>query len=91
MTTTTPVETDIDILYPDLSALVFGIAVQQLDPTAVPAGLESLLPTAGRATLRNRSGEPTTHKQAEKANVETDALKGAEKYARPNGHDYYSR
>lgn len=93
MTTIAPPTTEvgIDTIYPDLSSLIIGVAIQKLDPSAVPDKLETLMPTAGRATLRNRSGEPQPHKQAEKSKVETDALIGETKYTRPNGQDYYSR
>ena len=90
MTTIAPTTPEIDTLYPDLTGLIKGVAVQQIAPTLVPASLEALMPTAGRATLRNR-GEVKPHKSVDKAKVETEALTGAEKYARPNGQDYYAR
>jgi len=48
---TTPT-TELDDIYPDLAKLVYGVAIQTLDAGSVPAGLDSLLPTAGRANLR---------------------------------------
>jgi hypothetical protein len=90
--TTTAVEYDIDTLYPDLTSLLLGVSIQNLDPTAVPTALEALMPTAGRATLRNRGSDPATNKsKAEKTQVTTEPIEGADKYARPNGDYYYSR
>jgi nitric oxide reductase NorQ protein len=89
---TSVIENEIDALYPDLTSLLFAVAIQNLDPSAVPAGLEALMPTAGRATLRNRGGDPATNKaKAEKVTISAKALEGAEKYPRPNGQDYYAR
>ena len=56
--TTAPIATpEVDRIYPDLAKLVFGVAVQTLDTGSVPAGLDSLLPVAGRANLRAKGGD----------------------------------
>lgn len=88
MTTTKAVE-QIDTLYPDLTSLIYGVAVQTLDPTGVPAGLVSLMPAEGRASLRSKQGENKSTPKETKVSVEN--LKGLDKYPRPNGQDYYSR
>jgi nitric oxide reductase NorQ protein len=91
MTTITAPETkSLDDIYPDLAKLVYGVAIQTLDAGSVPAGLDSLLPTAGRANLRAKGGTGTTPPKA-KAEKMVDALVGEEKYTRPNGRDYYAR
>jgi hypothetical protein len=92
MTTTTPatsVTETIDTIYPDLTGLIYGVAVQNLDPTGVPAGLVSLMPAEGRASLRSKQGTTTPKEKEIKVSVES--LVGETKYPRPNGHDYYSR
>jgi hypothetical protein len=94
MTTITPTSTStfteqIDTLYPDLTSLIYGVAIQNLDPTGVPAGLVSLMPAEARASLRTKGDNKSTPK--EKPAVSVDSLIGETKYPRPNGHDYYSR
>jgi nitric oxide reductase NorQ protein len=94
MTTITPTSTpmpaeQIDTLFPDLSSLIFGVAVQNLDPSGVPAGLVSLMPAEGRASLRAKQGKSEPKEKETKVSV--DSLEGEVKYARPNGHDYYAR
>jgi nitric oxide reductase NorQ protein len=90
MTTITAApELMIDTIYPELSSLVFGLAVQHVDPSAIPAGLTSLMPAQARANLRAKIG--TAKPKATRVNVNVEALQGAEKYARPNGQDYYAR
>jgi len=90
-TITTPApEPTIDDLFPDLSALVYGVAVQDLDATKVPAGLSSLMPASARANVRAKVGTGTPKAKVNKV-VNVGALEGVEKYARPNGQDYYSR
>lgn len=83
-------ELSIDLLFPELSALVYGVAVQHADPTSVPAGLLSLMPDSARAKVRAKIGTGTPKVKANKV-VNVSALEGVEKYARPNGQDYYSR
>jgi len=90
MTAPAPEVKNIDSLYPDLSALVFGIAIQDMDASKVPAGLASLMPTSARANVRAKIGTGTPKAKANKV-VNVEALSGAEKYARPNGQDYYAR
>lgn len=94
MTTTTATATApeemIDDLFPDLSALIYGIAVQDLDATKVPAGLGALMPASARANVRAKVGTGTPKAKGNKV-VNVEALAGAEKYARPNGQDYYAR
>jgi hypothetical protein len=95
MTTTTTAPTTapeeiIDDLFPDLSALIYGIAVQDLDPTKVPAGLSALMPASARANVRAKVGTATPKAKGNRV-VNVEALAGAEKYARPNGQDYYAR
>lgn len=83
-------EKTIDDLYPDLSGLVFGLAIQELDPSKVPAGLTSLMPASARANVRAKVGTAIPKTKGNKV-VNVEALEGAEKYARPNGQDYYAR
>jgi hypothetical protein len=90
-TPTTPEEVEIDSLFPELTSLVYGVAVQKLDPSGIPAGLTSLMPTSARANLRAKIGSGTTKAKSSKVNVNVSALEGVEKYPRPNGQDYYSR
>jgi hypothetical protein len=95
MTTTTTAPTTapeeiIDDLFPDLSALIYGVAVQDLDPTKVPAGLGALMPASARANVRAKVGTATPKAKGNRV-VNVEALAGAEKYARPNGQDYYAR
>jgi len=81
--------TTIADVFPDLGTLITSVASQTLAPTKVSPTLADLMPIAGRANLRSKSGTP---KSAKVESVETtDALVGEEKYPRPNGHDYYSR
>jgi hypothetical protein len=90
MTIATPsVETTLNDIYPDLAKLITGVASQKVAPTLVPSELDALMPTAGRANLRNKSGETKTAKV--EVPVETDALKGEVSYARPSGELYYTR
>ena len=90
-TTTTPEELEIDSLFPELTSLLYGVSVQKLDPSGIPAGLTSLMPTSARANLRAKIGSGTTKAKSSKVNVNVSALEGAEKYPRPNGQDYYAR
>jgi nitric oxide reductase NorQ protein len=87
---TAPEET-IDTLYPDLSSLIYGVAIQHEKPSAVPAGLDSLMPASARANVRAKIGTGTPKPKSTRGNVNVEALAGAEKYARPNGQDYYAR
>ena len=82
---------EVDSLYPDLAKLVYGVAVQSLDETSVPAGLGSLMPTAGRANLRAKGGDKSATSPTAKAEPMVEILEGLEKYTRPNGQDYYAR
>jgi hypothetical protein len=92
MTTTTPTsDNTLDDIYPDLAKLVYGVAIQKLDAGSVPAGLESLLPVAGRANLRAKGGDRTSPTKKDKAEKMVDALVGEVKYTRPNGREYYAR
>ena len=84
-------EIELDSIYPDLDKLVYGVAIQTLDAGSVPAGLDSLLPTAGRANLRAKGGEKSATTTKEKAEPMVDALVGEERYTRPNGREYYAR
>jgi hypothetical protein len=84
-------EIELDSIYPDLDKLVYGVAIQTLDAGSVPAGLDSLLPTAGRANLRAKGGEKSATTTKEKVEPLVDALVGEEKYTRPNGREYYAR
>jgi nucleoside-triphosphatase THEP1 len=88
-TSTSTFTEQIDTLYPDLTSLIYGVAIQNLDPTGVPAGLVSLMPAEARASLRTKGDNKSTPK--EKPAVSVDSLIGETKYPRPNGHDYYSR
>ena len=90
-TSTSTPELEIDTLFPELTSLIYGVAVQKLDPSGVPAGLTSLMPTSARANLRAKIGSGTTKAKSSKVNVNVSALEGVEKYPRPNGQDYYSR
>ena len=86
-TTTTP---ELDDIYPDLAKLVYGVAIQTLDAGSVPAGLDSHLPTAGRANLRAKGGNTSEGKKA-KVEVLAEPITGATTYLRPNGREYYAR
>lgn len=86
---TTPT-TELDDIYPDLAKLVYGVAIQNLDAGSVPAGFDSHLPTAGRASLRAKGGESTTSKKA-KVELLAEPIVGATTYTRPNGREYYAR
>lgn len=88
-TSTSTFTEQIDTLYPDLTSLIYGVAIQNLDPTGVPAGLVSLMPAEARASLRAKGDNKSTTK--EKPAVSVESLIGETKYARPNGQDYYSR
>lgn len=82
----------VDALYPNLTGLVFGIAVQGEDPTKTPAGLDTLMPKSGRANLRAKIGTGTSEQTKKaKSKVEVSAIEGAEKYERPNGDFYFAR
>lgn len=83
-------ELSIDDLFTDLTSLVYGVAVQHADPASVPAGLTSLMPETARAKVRAKVGTAIPKVKANKV-VNVSALEGVEKYARPNGQDYYSR
>lgn len=80
----------IDLIYPELTSLLYGVAVQEMDATKVPAGLTSLMPASARANVRAKVGTGTPKAKANKV-VNVEALSGAEKYTRPNGQDYYAR
>jgi nitric oxide reductase NorQ protein len=83
MTTTT------NDLFPDLSDLLLGVAIQDTDPSAsIPAIMDTLMPIAGRANLRAKAG---TGKKTPKAGKTVDALQGVESYPRPNGQNYFGR
>ncbi len=90
MTTTLPTTTELDDIYPDLAKLVYGVAIQSLDAGSVPAGLDSHLPTAGRANLRAKGGNTSETKKA-KVEVLAEPITGATTYLRPNGREYYAR
>jgi len=83
-------ELSIDDLFADLTSLVYGVAVQHADPASVPAGLTSLMPETAKAKVRAKVGTAIPKVKANKV-VNVSALEGVEKYARPNGQDYYSR
>lgn len=82
--------TTLDTLFPELGTLITSVAGQAIAPASVSPTLATLMPVAGRANLRSKSGSPKPAK-VEKVETPIDALAGEEKYARPNGHDYYSR
>jgi len=89
--TTLAVETpEVNALYPELSSLIYSIAIQSKDPSAVIPALKDLLPESAKANLRAKMGTGATKPKTNKV-VNVEALAGAEKYARPNGHDYYAR
>ena len=92
MTTSLPPATtpELDDIYPDLAKLVYGVAIQTLDVGSVPTGLESHLPTAGRANLRAKGGNASETKKA-KAEVVAEPIVGDKVYLRPNGREYHSR
>lgn len=92
MTTIAPSTTptsELDDIYPDLAKLVYGVAIQTLDAGSVPTGLDSHLPTAGRASLRAKGGNSETKKA--KVEVLAEPITGATTYLRPNGREYYAR
>lgn len=92
-TSTTPRtmdEIELDELFPNLTSLVFSVAVQDKDASLKATGMDSLMPASARANLRAKVGTGQV-KVSKKSMVNVEALEGAEKYARPNGHDYYAR
>jgi len=91
MTTLAPTTPEVDSIYPDLAKMVFGVAVQSLDASSVPAGLDALMPVAGRANLRAKGGDKSATTTKAKAEEMVETLTGLEKYTRPNGQDYYAR
>jgi nitric oxide reductase NorQ protein len=92
MTTTTPTETtpEVNDLYPELLGLIYSVAIQHKDPSAVAPELKDLMPASARANLRAKMGTGVSKPKVNKV-VNVEALAGAEKYARPNGQDYYAR
>jgi len=90
MTTLLSTTTELDDIYPDLAKLVYGVAIQTLDAGSVPAGLDSHLPTAGRANLRAKGGNTSGTTKA-KVEVLAEPITGATTYLRPNGREYYAR
>jgi hypothetical protein len=91
MTTLAPETQILDLAYPSLDTLIYGVAIQQLDAGSVTPLLDSLLPVAGRANLRAKGGDTTPIPKKAKVTVDADALTGEEQYPRPNGQLYYSR
>jgi len=89
-TTRTMDEIELDELFPNLTSLVFSVAVQDKDASLKATGMDSLMPASARANLRAKVGTGQA-KVSKKSMVNVEALEGAEKYARPNGHDYYAR
>ena len=76
-------------LFPDLTDLLRGVAIQDTLPSATtPAIMDTLMPTAGRANLRAKAG---TGKKTPKVGKIVEALQGVETYLRPNGQNYYGR
>jgi len=93
---------------PTLAKLDYDKLVEQLSTSVTYASvgvttsiLDDLLPTAGRATIRSKSGSGSTtatklEVEAEPIRLEetmesTTALEGEESYPRPNGDLYYGR
>ena len=71
---------------PGIASIVAHTAAQVFDPTSLTS-LSSMTNDAGRISTRGAS----TAAKKKAAIVETDALVGESKFARPNGEDYYSR
>jgi len=85
MTTTTPtLDSYADAFHSGLGAILTSAAAQVFNPDAAST-MDPYLIDAGRAATRT----PAAKKKA--AMIETDALLGEAKYARPNGEDYYTR
>ena len=80
---------NVETLHPEMKNLIWGVAVHSADPSAIPAIMDTLMPTSARANLRAKAGTAT--KTAKATKVAVDAIQGMEKYPRPNGHDYYAR
>lgn len=76
----------IDKMGPGIASIVAHTAAQVFDPTSLTS-LSSMTNDAGRISTRGAS----TAAKKKAAIVETDALVGESKFARPNGEDYYSR
>lgn len=81
--------TTIADVFPDLGTLITSVASQAIDPTKVSPTLADLMPIAGRANLRSKSGSPKSAKVEKVETIET--LTGEATYERPNGTLYYSR
>jgi hypothetical protein len=95
---------------PVLATLDFDKLVEELSTSVTSSGmgvstsiLDDILPTAGRATIRSKTGSSSTtatkleaEAEAEPVRLEetmesTTALEGEESYPRPNGDLYYGR
>jgi len=81
--------TTIADVFPDLGTLITSVASQAIDPSKVSPTLADLMPIAGRANLRSKSGSPKSAKVEKVETIET--LTGEATYERPNGTLYYSR
>lgn len=81
--------TTIADVFPDLGTLITSVASQAIDPSKVSPALADLMPIAGRANLRSKSGSPKPAKVEKVETIET--LTGEATYERPNGTLYYSR
>lgn len=85
MTTTTPtLDAYAESFHSGLGAVLASAATQVFN-SASASTMDPYLVDAGRATTRT----PAAKKKA--AMIETEALTGESKYARPNGEDYYTR
>lgn len=76
----------IDKMGPGLSAAVAHVAAQAFSTDSLTT-LSTMTSDSGRISTRGT----TTAAKKKAAIVETDALVGESKFARPNGEDYYSR
>jgi nitric oxide reductase NorQ protein len=85
----TPETPTIENLHPDLALLVKGVTLHSTKTETIPAIMDTLMPTAGRANLRAKAG--TAKPKTAKAVKVVEPMVGADKYLRPNGEVYFSR
>jgi hypothetical protein len=81
----TTIKDTYDSLHPGLSSTMISMAAQSFD-TEAARKLDTMVLDAGRATkTRSAAAKPAP------VMTETEALKSADKYLRPNGENYYTR
>lgn len=83
-------EIEVNKIHPDTESLIRLIASVGITTVENEELLDSFMLPESRATIRAKAGT-ADKKVTQKKVTQVDALEGVEKYARPNGHDYYSR